>query len=264
MSPGKTMRREKSTQAERAYHIIKQAILRADIEEGRFLSEEELGNRYDISRTPFREACNRLHDEKILEVVPRRGYFVPELSFRGFGDLFEVRLVIEGSIAEIAAERATPEQIAELEKLAHGFSSSIVSSAEADQTIKLNTEFHLCLARMTQNRELVELQRKMLERTERLMYIEYRRCGFPKPLVSKLHKPVLDAIRKRDAAGARRAICNDIMQSQLRTAVLGFPTNGLGSEHLELPNATDNSTENPRNSEPRPSPAKSRHHNTKE
>ena len=92
----------KATQTERTYHILKQAVLRGEIQEGQFLSEREFMDKYKVGRTPFREACNRLHNEKILEVVPHRGYFVPELTFRGFGDMFEVRFLVEGAIAEVA------------------------------------------------------------------------------------------------------------------------------------------------------------------
>lgn len=234
------MRTKKSTQAERAYHTIKQAILRGEIEEGRFLSGEEIGNRYNIGRTPFREACNRLHNEMILEVVARRGYFVPQLSFRSFGDLFEVRLVIEGAIAEIAAQRATPAQIAELEGITKKFSSS--ESADPEQAIKLNTEFHLCLAHMTQNNELIELEKRILERTERLNYIEYRRYGIGKQLAVKLHEPVLNAIRSGSPALARQSIIHDITQAQIRTAASGLPEDGRGSGHEGIPNINHSST----------------------
>ena len=245
MSPKPASRKGKSTQTERAYHLIKQAVLRGEIEEGHFLSEEEFGKKHDVGRTPFREACNRLHNEKILEVVPHRGYFVPEMSFRSFGDLFEVRLLVEGAIAEIAAVRATPAQIAELEAIATRFSADAsipTSPLAAEQTINLNTEFHLCLARMTHNNELVELERRILERTERLTFMEYRRSGFPKPLFFMLHEAVVDAIRRGDSAAARQSVCEDITQSQLRSTALRLPDSSRGVESFNMGGIARDST----------------------
>jgi DNA-binding GntR family transcriptional regulator len=215
----------KLTQTEKAYQIIKRALLKGEIEEGRFVSEQDLRRRYGISRTPFREACNRLHNEQILEVVPRRGYFVPQLSFRSFGDLLEARLLIEGSIAELAAVRATKEEMRELEEIVGMFSSAKISQTEPEEIIRLNTEFHLCLARMTKNSELIDLGRRILERTERLNYIEYRRSGLPKRLAAQVHEPVLDAIRRRDPVDARRAVRSDILRLQTRTLVSGIDEN---------------------------------------
>ncbi len=72
--------------------------------------------RYSIGRTPFREACNRLHNEQLLAVIPRRGYYVPELSFRGVRDLLETRIMLEGIAAELAAVRAEPDEMDKLEE----------------------------------------------------------------------------------------------------------------------------------------------------
>ena len=108
----------KPTQTERAYIALKKAILRGEIEEGVFLSESEMMSRYRIGRTPYREACNRLHHEKLLEVVPRRGYLVSEVSYQAVHAIFETRLVLEGAIAELACGRATEQDLEDLDGLA--------------------------------------------------------------------------------------------------------------------------------------------------
>jgi GntR family transcriptional regulator, rspAB operon transcriptional repressor len=208
----------KGTLTERAYHAIKGAILRGEIEEGTFLSEAEIRRRYGIGRTPFREACNRLHNEQILEAVPHRGYLVPELSYRTVRDMFETRLILEGTIAAIAAVRAEPEQLKELEAVEVELESSGNSKNDYEKLIRANTEFHLILARMTQNRELLELARRVLQRTERLSYIDVRRSGFQRAQIRTLHRPIAEAIRKRDPVAARKAVLDDIAQGQINIA----------------------------------------------
>src|SRR5215472_246786 len=145
------------TLADQAYRLLKQAILRGEFAEGAFLSEAELTARFRIGRTPFREACNRLHNEQLLEVVPRRGYLVPEMSFHEVRDLLETRLILEGVIAELAAKRAEPSQLAEFERLYKSALQTARTKTGFDDQVQANTEFHLHIARMAHNRELEAL-----------------------------------------------------------------------------------------------------------
>jgi DNA-binding GntR family transcriptional regulator len=130
--------------------------------------------KYGIGRTPFREACNHLHHEQLLEVVPHRGYLVSEISFRAVREMFEVRLILEGVIAELAALRGTAEDAEELERLAQRTWSLTASKNNPEELVKANTRLHLCIARMAQNRELQRLVAGILDRTERLSYLELR------------------------------------------------------------------------------------------
>src|SRR4051812_3416355 len=106
----------RGTLADHAYKMLKHGILHGEFPEGSFLREAEILPRYSIGRTPFREACNRLHNEQLLAAVPRRGYFVPELSFRGVRDLLETRIILEGIAAELAALRGETGEIGQIEK----------------------------------------------------------------------------------------------------------------------------------------------------
>ena len=210
---------KESTLSDQAYEMIKSGILQGEFEEGTFLSAPEVMKRYGISRTPFREACNRLHHERILEVVPRRGYLIPEISFRTVRDLFEVRLVLEVIIAELAASRATPAQLDDLERLAKESWSLSQSVNSNEKFVKANTEFHLCLARMTQNRELLALAGGILERNERVSYMELRSSWFQPKEIQDLHGSIVDAIRRRDPAAARVAVIADIHRG--KTEIFG-------------------------------------------
>ena len=105
--------------------------------------------RYGIGRTPFREACNRLLHQQLLEVVPRRGFLVAPMSFLQVRDLFEARLLLEGMIAELAVKRAQEGQILELVQLAERISVVEDSSDGYERLIQANSAFHLCLARVT-------------------------------------------------------------------------------------------------------------------
>lgn len=214
--PRKTNSSRNGTQADFAYLSLKQALLRGEFPEGGFLSETEVGARYRIGRTPFREACNRLHNEQLLEAVPHRGYLVPELSFRQVRDLIETRLVLEGVAAEMAAVRALPEEVAELDRL-HRQTVAHARRAEegVDALVESNREFHLHIGRLAHNRELEALLRGVLERSTRLMYLAARSSLGLARDAEMLLKPIVEAIRRRDPAAAHDAVVNDITRGQL-------------------------------------------------
>ena len=216
--------KQEGTLADRAYRLIKHGILHGEFPEGGFLVESEILSRYAIGRTPFREACNRLHNEQLLEVVPRRGYFVPELSFRGVRDLLETRILVEGIAAELAAHRAEPAEINVLEDY---YAEALRAAREnaLDALIEANQKFHLQIARMTHNRELETLLRGLLERSTRLVYLAASSARQAPRDIETLLKPIAEAIRKRNAMAAHKAVVDDITQGQL---------NALGRDVWEI------------------------------
>jgi len=207
------------SETDKAYTALKRRILAGQITAGPYLDAAAMSRELGVGRTPFREACHRLRQERFLEIVPRHGYFVPELTFHAARDLLELRLVIEGVVAELAAVRARPDQLDELGRLAKAITSLSGKPEAFEKLVKGNTEFHLCLARMTQNKELVHLAQNCLERTERFMYIELQYARFPMTDLDEYHKPIVQAIRDRDPAAARRAVEDDVGHSQ--TLILG-------------------------------------------
>jgi DNA-binding GntR family transcriptional regulator len=203
------------TLAERAYKLLKQGILHGEFPEGSFLHEPEILSRYSIGRTPFREACNRLHNEQLLAAVPRRGYLVPELSFRGVRDLLEVRIILEGVAAELAALRGEPAELTELENCYAAILSAARNRKGLDALIESNQKFHLQIAKMSHNREVENLLRGVLERSVRLVYLAASGSKQVPKDVETLLKPVVEAIRRKDAAAAHNAVIEDIANGQL-------------------------------------------------
>ncbi|MBV8845724.1 MAG: GntR family transcriptional regulator [Bryobacterales bacterium] len=207
------------TLADQAYRVLKQSILRGEYPEGSFLSEVEVAKRFRIGRTPFREACNRLRNEQLLDAVPRHGFLVPEMSFHEVRDLLETRLILEGVIAELAAKRADEAQLAQFQRLYRTALQHARAKAGMDEQVHANTEFHLHIARMAHNRELESLLRGVLERSTRLFYMIVRSSPTLERDTQDLLKPIVDAIRRKDPAAAHKAVIRDITHGQMN--VLG-------------------------------------------
>ncbi len=222
--------------------MLKHSILHGEFPEGTFLNEAEILPRYAIGRTPFREACNRLHNEQLLAVIPRRGYYVPELSFRGVRDLLEARIILEGIAAELAAVRAEPAEVDKLEEYYREALEAAQRAKSLDRLIESNQNFHLQIASMSHNREYENLLRGILERSIRLVYLAASGSKQVPRDIETLLKPIVDAIRKKDAAAAHNAVTADIAHGQLNALGRDFwgDTSNHVSSHLPGLNKAEN------------------------
>src|SRR5579872_731922 len=104
-------------EVERVYRLLREWLVAAQLPPGEFLSEAVLAQRCDTSRTPVREACSRLAQDKWLSLIPRKGYLVKPISVRDIVELYEFRRVLECFSAEKVAQSATPECIVELKNM---------------------------------------------------------------------------------------------------------------------------------------------------
>ena len=113
----RSLLREHSTTSARvqAYAALREAIVRAELEPGRQLSENELAARLGVSRTPIREALVRLRDERLVEIVPQLGTFVTRISTPAVADAQFIREALECACVRRAAELATEDDVAALE-----------------------------------------------------------------------------------------------------------------------------------------------------
>jgi len=110
------------------------------------LTIEEIATELGVSRTPVREAFQALATEGYLRITPHRAAIVREIGAEELADAYDVRAVVEGYSARLAAERATPEMVARLrgncENLAKGISDYAVGRAGALDLLELNSQFH--------------------------------------------------------------------------------------------------------------------------
>src|ERR687895_101911 len=113
----RSLLREHSTTSARvqAYAALREAIVRAELEPGRQLSENELAARLGVSRTPIREALVRLRDERLVEIVPQLGTFVTLISPDAIADAQFIREALECSAIRLATENASERDLEELQ-----------------------------------------------------------------------------------------------------------------------------------------------------
>jgi DNA-binding GntR family transcriptional regulator len=192
--------------------MLRAGVLRGDFKEGMFLTEADAKTKLQIGHTPFREACNRLLHEGLLESMPQRGYFIPLMSLQKVRNLFEARILIESQAIELAAVRATALQIQQMAVLLKERVVHTRPSDPMDALVRANTQFHHALAEMTQNDEIVRVVDNVLDRATRLVYLS--KSDLPNFDVHSLHRPIFKAIKERNAVLARKALLEDLQSGQ--------------------------------------------------
>ncbi|NIV36357.1 MAG: GntR family transcriptional regulator, partial [Anaerolineae bacterium] len=103
--------------SDKAYQLIRHKIITLELPPQSAIDEQSLMHDLQVGRTPIREALQRLAAEGLVFLAPRRGMFVSEISITDLQKIFELRMVLEGFSARLAAERATDNQLAAMEGL---------------------------------------------------------------------------------------------------------------------------------------------------
>lgn len=143
---------------------LRRDILIGQRKPGDRLVEDRLSAELGVSRVPIREALRLLAAEGLVEVQPRRGASVAEFSAEVAHDLVEVRAMLEGLNARLAARHCAPAIIAELRQvLAEG--NTAAQSGNVTDLVRLNGEFHDKLAEAGRNRILWDIMHTLRERT---------------------------------------------------------------------------------------------------
>ncbi len=133
---------------------LRQLIIDGTLAPGGRLLETQIACRLGVSRTPVREALARLASEGLVAPLAAGGYEVVD-PMREFDDIFFIREVNEGLAARLAAERGTPEEVAEIVRL--GEQSAGVDLADVESRARINTAFHTAIARASHAPRLVRL-----------------------------------------------------------------------------------------------------------
>lgn len=143
---------------------IRGQILDGKLRPGERLVEDRLSAELGVSRVPIREALRELSAEGLVRIERSRGASVTEVTPAMVGELVEVRALLEGLNARLAAQRHDPEIVGQLsEILARGNEAAEAGSTE--QLARLNAEFHDRLAEASRNAVLSDVMRGLRERT---------------------------------------------------------------------------------------------------
>lgn len=135
---------------------LRQRIFAHELTPGTWIDEQKLAEQYGISRTPLREALKVLASEGLVELKPRRGCYVTEISARDLDDIFPLIAMLEGRCASEAVHRAAPTDIEALRTL-HEILERSAREGKIDAFFEANQEFHRRIQELAGNRWMLSV-----------------------------------------------------------------------------------------------------------
>jgi len=154
---------------------LEEAILRGDYKDGDRLDETRLSGKFGVSRTPLREALQKLTLSGLIEHIPRRGVFVRQPGPVELMELFELMAELEASCARFAATRISESALDEL-RAANATCQDAVDKNAPDAYYNGNHLFHLIIYRESGNRALENEAKRVHQRLKpyRRMQLQVR------------------------------------------------------------------------------------------
>ena len=176
-------------------------------ESGQFVTEAEISQKFNVSKTPAREALNYLCQEGLLDKIPRKGYIVKSLSLAEVQNLFQFRNILERASVELAVRYASEQELKTLSELAR---AKLDPAAEdiARQYHDLNNNFHISVAKLSRNPYLINALQNVLNLLRRDLFTDMRRNSLEKAL--EAHVLVAQAMIDRDLERALRITTDQI------------------------------------------------------
>ena len=180
---------------------------------GTALSEVRLAEHFNVSRTPVREALKQLQVEGLVEIRPKVGTFVREISRREIGEMFEVKEVLEGMAARLLARRGS---VPELEILEQNVRESDIAARDGDgaRYAALVHEFHQTIVDGSDNRKLAEHYTSLMNQLayHRMVLRTVQKPGRLNRSNHEHHR-ILELITEKDGVGAEIAMRDHVLAS---------------------------------------------------
>ena len=227
-----TRRRADST--ERAYAQIRRMAVDFQLRPNERINEVQLARELSLSRSPVREALNRLATEGFLSFVPNRGFFFRSPDIAELVQIYEARAVVEKGAFALACTRAAAAQLAEVERF---WAAALVEYVrrDADRILELDESFHLQVAALSGNQELLRHLMALNARIRFVRRIQIERGRRHDAMIGD-HAALLQALRERQVVFGQQILdahismsienATDVLKEAVFNAVVGGPAPG--------------------------------------
>lgn len=186
------------------YTQLREAIVRAELEPGRQLSENELAAALEVSRTPVREALAKLRDERLVDVIPQLGTFVAHISPAAIADAQFIREALECAAVRTAAELCTEDDVRALEENL-GAQERSRQTNDYDAFYALDESLHQTLCNMSRHAMVWSISQRAKGHLNRVRHLS---LPIPEYLGSMIeeHRTLVEAVSRREPDEAELAL----------------------------------------------------------
>ena len=184
------------TLREQIVSSLRESIVKGELQSGQKLTEPELAEKLGISRTPIREAFRQLESEGFLTVIPRRGAVVSSITRKEIEDFYEIKSLLEGYAARVAAEKITKKDIDKLKKINEQL-EVLTDGDDVEAFFRKNNEFHNTFIALCGNEKLMELRGDLVQK---FLRFRLQALAVPGRLMEsvKQHRIIIKALIKKD------------------------------------------------------------------
>lgn len=208
---------------EQVAHRLRQMLVENRIAPGAKLNERELAEVLQVSRTPLREAIKMLAAEGLVELLPNRGAIAVSLSENDVLNTFEVMAGLEAMSGELAAQRITDEELAEI-KAMHFEMMAAYTRGDLSNYYRINAQIHRAINAAAKNPVLTTTYNQVNARLQALRFRSNQDGAKWKRAVEE-HEKMVDALAARDPAAMREVLLThlhnkrDVVIDQLRREI---------------------------------------------
>lgn len=198
---------------EQVHKTLRREILSCRIRPGEELREKELAARFEVSKSPVRDALQKLEREGLVSVEPRQGYRVSPISLADAKDMFVFRAVMESGCIKEAVRNASDAELKNLDI----FRDFNCTESTSDDFIEYNNEFHSSLAACSGNVRMAYTLRTLIDHMGRLIYLSLSAIQGrdPQELVNE-HCEIINAMQERNGRLASRLAKSHVEEAEKR------------------------------------------------
>lgn len=195
---------------EQVYRKLKESILNVMLEPNKRLIEEKLAAEMGTSRTPVREAIQKLEKEGLIYKLPRGGFAVNVISDDDIEEVFGIRSVLEGYAGYLATLRATNDDLRAMEAIVNK-QEACLDNGETDEIIRLNTDFHDILYKCAKSKKLVAIINDLRDFIYRYRILILRYEGMATIAIQD-HKEMITLMRAKNARQVEKLVRKHIIR----------------------------------------------------
>ena len=203
---------DQGSSVDRVYATLRDMAINFDFKPGERLNETALTSKLNVSRTPLREALNRLVAEGFLTLAKGQGFFCRPLSPEQILELYQLRCALETEALRHGVEVATDAEIAEFCAYLDAKETTYDSCDDLTELLKMDEEFHMRLAGLSGNNELCRMLKNVNERIRYVRLVNLRQLrGMDcteagENTFLSAHRAIANAVQNRDTQTALTAL----------------------------------------------------------
>lgn len=200
-------KKAKENNRDYALRILKENIINLELKPGSMISEQDIANELNLSRTPVHEALQELSTTKIIQILPQRGSYVSLIDLSLVDEAIFMRSTIEVAVAELACDKASEQDLISMEENLN-LQKFFLEKQNIDKLFNLDDSFHKNLYKITNKLQCYQMIKTMNIHLDRIRELHLQSTN-PSSVVEE-HKHIFSALKNKDKGGVKSLLYNHL------------------------------------------------------